>query len=235
MFLKYLTITGADENSDISKMLDLSIRFPFVEWGILMSESKQGTDRYPLMYGKWIVEFRKYVLQKYLNASFHLCGKICRDFVNNKFDIYNFLPMDPDMSRCQLNFNSVNSEFDEKVFIKAIDRFPLTNFIIPYNYSNRDLWKILLKTKKLNYQVLFDSSGGRGKEVIDFPEPLTGLFCGWAGGLGPENIEKTLNKFYERINRGVYWLDMESNVRTDGKLDFDKVEFVLQKAEDFVI
>jgi hypothetical protein len=42
-----VTITGADNNTPISDLFVLQKQFPFVEWAILLSQSKAGTDRYP--------------------------------------------------------------------------------------------------------------------------------------------------------------------------------------------
>ena len=46
--LKCVTMTGADEDTDISRMIYLSRRYPFVEWGVLISATRSGQqNRYP--------------------------------------------------------------------------------------------------------------------------------------------------------------------------------------------
>jgi hypothetical protein len=47
IMLTGITITGADDQVDPRELAMLSAEFPFVEWGILMSESRAGTSRYP--------------------------------------------------------------------------------------------------------------------------------------------------------------------------------------------
>ena len=45
MSLKYCTFTGVDENTNLSKLIEISKDFPFVEWGILYTDKiKMKTD-----------------------------------------------------------------------------------------------------------------------------------------------------------------------------------------------
>lgn len=45
--LERVTITGADDSTDISQLVELSQEFPFVEWGILVSRRSEGGPRFP--------------------------------------------------------------------------------------------------------------------------------------------------------------------------------------------
>ena len=45
--LDRLTITGPDDKTDIDTLLQLSQYYPFVEWAILYSPTRQGSERYP--------------------------------------------------------------------------------------------------------------------------------------------------------------------------------------------
>lgn len=40
-------MTGADDATDIDELLKLSDQFPFVEWGILFSQSSASKPKYP--------------------------------------------------------------------------------------------------------------------------------------------------------------------------------------------
>jgi hypothetical protein len=69
---------------------------------------------------------------------------------------------------------------------------------------------------------LFDVSFGTGAAPRDWP-PLSSSqpFCGFSGGLGPDNVRARLA--YAPVAPGVaYWIDMESGVRTDGRFDTAK-------------
>ncbi|MHB1675039.1 MAG: hypothetical protein ACYCSP_12405 [Acidobacteriaceae bacterium] len=44
MKLETVTITGADDSTDIVELAELSEEFPFVEWGILISARARKAD-----------------------------------------------------------------------------------------------------------------------------------------------------------------------------------------------
>ena len=45
--LNKVTITGADDETPIVALIELSAKFPFVEWGILVSLKSEGGPRFP--------------------------------------------------------------------------------------------------------------------------------------------------------------------------------------------
>lgn len=59
MILQGVTITGADDHTYIEELMNLSAKFPFVEWGILMSPKRVGTNRFPS--GHWMKLFARAV------------------------------------------------------------------------------------------------------------------------------------------------------------------------------
>lgn len=79
---------------------------------------------------------------------------------------------------------------------------------------------------------LLDASGGAGIDtpiqVVTYP----GVHIGYAGGIGPDNVEAKLRTLLEYDSQERFWIDMETHVRTitdDGEwLDLDKVEEVLK-------
>src|SRR5437867_3256069 len=78
MILDRVTITGADDSIHPTDLVALSKEFPYAEWGILFSGSRQGSPRYPTL--AWISDLWKasgYGLQ----LSAHLCGKWVRELV----------------------------------------------------------------------------------------------------------------------------------------------------------
>ena len=80
---------------------------------------------------------------------------------------------------------------------------------------------------------LFDKSGGRGAAPPSWPKAREGAFCGYAGGLNPDNIGVALPAIAACVPEGQpYWIDMESGVRTDDRFDLDKCELVLTQVFD---
>ena len=243
MILKYVTITGIDEKIDINTLSTLSEKYPFVEWGVLISESNQGNPRYPVLDGQWIrdlVDFKKYC---WANISFHLCGEASRKLF--EMDMTPFTRREivdeliDEIKRIQLNINGNklknNPSFNSLFPSYLIGNFNFTQFIIQKNKNNDDIWKLFLNNQLLNFSILFDASGGRGEEISEIPKPISGVFCGYAGGLGPDNIEEFLPKLEDVIGDGICWIDMETKVRTNNQLDLDKVEFVLDKCKKYTI
>lgn len=77
MKLKYITLTGADEKTNISDLVDISKEFPFVEWAFLFSHNS-GKPRYP-SYG-WMLEAISEL--KDTNLAIHLCGSACSEVLH---------------------------------------------------------------------------------------------------------------------------------------------------------
>jgi len=82
---------------------------------------------------------------------------------------------------------------------------------------------------------LFDTSGGAGVLPDVWPGPAKEFWCGYAGGLGPDNVVAQIEKV-EQVCQQPYWIDMERRVRVDddSQLDMSKVRSVLQSATAFV-
>lgn len=213
--LNKVTITGADDNTDINEILDISEKYPFVEWGILFSKSKVGTPRYPSPH--WLINF---LFLKTLNVKFNFSAHICGDY-------------------CKEICESGNGLFFDQFFVQKFDRFQINYHDNPWNVDilnnirklcvNYKLnhWQIILPVEKfidVEFTQLYDCSWGKGispSEWIQNP----GIECGYAGGIGPDNIEEVLSKIDFAFP---CWIDMESNVRTNDKLDLNKVAIVLE-------
>jgi hypothetical protein len=75
---------------------------------------------------------------------------------------------------------------------------------------------------------LFDLSGGAGVLPSSWPQPTSAFWCGYAGGLGADNVTEQL-AMIESICPRPFWIDMERRVRTqdDSALDLDAVRSVL--------
>ena len=68
--LKYITCSGANESTDIAKLIALSVIYPIVEWGIQVSGKKCsfGSARY-----EWICALQQYMERKgYINLALHI-------------------------------------------------------------------------------------------------------------------------------------------------------------------
>lgn len=196
----FLTFTGIDADTDLDRVHDLSRRYP-LEWGVLFSPDRQGKEsRYPTM--DVIDQFREVPVVK----SAHLCGGYSKMIMANApipLDLLRF-------TRVQVN--------SRKPDPARIARFAAGRLLTG-----------IMQTRELEFPedegvaILFDRSGGFGRPPEAWPKHPGNRLVGYAGGISPDNINKVLA---DVDSSGPYWLDMESGIRTNDKLDLDKCEAV---------
>lgn len=235
--IKTVTITGADNKTNPKDLIDLSLKFPFVEWGILVSNSKIGTNRYPSI--EWINKlcFFKQFQNKNMNLSLHICGEVCQRILKGEIDVnlkYPKLISLDSFDRMQLNFNYKNSKIDLLLMMNSLSDLK-QEIIFQYNKSNKEIIDILVNCKgNSKWNFLYDSSGGRGVVQKEWEKPLN-AYTGYAGGLNPENLKEELEKIKLLVpNDNKIWIDAESGIRTDNEFDLDKVEKFLSIAKEFI-
>lgn len=242
MKIKLVTITGADDNTNHSDLIEISRKYPFVEWGLLFSPKKQGTSRYPSI--DWVNSLRDKIevlglMRTKFICSAHLCGEYATSIVTN-CDVAKFRdnsgikhPILP--WRTQLNFNSKKTEINYESltsYFKGLGN----NVIIQYNQSNLDLCNKIISDPFINKKgvhFLHDGSGGRGIVAKYFKPIIPNHYTGYAGGLNPDNLEEALIKINEAVGDNEIWIDTETGVRTDDKLDLDKVVRFLEIAKKY--
>lgn len=225
MKLKTITFTGVDEYTDINKLIEIQEKYPYVEFGILLSENWNTNDeRCP---NPKILENYK---DKKLNLSGHLCGKIAREAIRNNFEpavelcngYFNIF------KRCQLNI-ATNQKNPKILNIDIPDT--LEELIIQQKSSNEcDLFLSGLPNNKLT--VLLDASGGKG---IDTPIEVLNVQSkvGYAGGISIDNVISKIDYLENNNDVHSYWIDMESSVRTKNIFDIEKVIEIINKVEQY--
>jgi len=86
-----------------------------------------------------------------------------------------------------------------------------------------------------NHAVLFDESAGRGISPDSWDAPLAGHFCGYAGGMNPDNVARNIDIISKVAAGQTTWIDMETGVRTNDHFDLGKVRRVLDIAGPFTL
>ncbi len=248
-FLRQVTVTGADDSVTRNEIYTLTHRFPFVEWGILLSKNNEGGPRFPSL--RWI-EGLVSARTTDLNLSGHLCGTWVRDIVEGG---RMFLDERPQLAtafgRYQLNFHAIphmlkdiDAYFDALVAL-AGEPHGLRKIICQVDGVNSLLYHRARSQaaghRGIDAVALYDISGGAGVLPSEWPEPM-GDYCGYAGGLSPDNLPAQLAKIEERITNpnGSYyhiWIDAETHLRSrnNQQFDLDKVARFLEIAEPFVV
>ena len=222
MKLKYVTITGIDARTDLARLKEIGKKYPFAEFGILMSyDWSQNGHRFPNP-----TQILPALRGSNLNLSAHFCGQLAKDVACG--DISRILNYGDDMcifQRCQLNLRA-SGMFDTLRKVKPC--FNIKEVIVQMHTP--EIFEQFLKGElPQDTSYLLDASAGRG---IDTPIEIVthpGVHVGYAGGISPDNVESKLRVLLEHESDDVFWIDMETLVRTDDEwLDLDKVERVLE-------
>lgn len=228
MILDRVTITGVDETSNPDDLLRISQRYPFVEWGFLLKESLPGTGRY--VSTTTLKRFLPWA--EAMCFSGHICGKWGRDMLVGYDSIFQELhPYMPMFTRLQWNVNASRNPYDLRDVEHLFATRDQYRHIIQCNKSN-ELFVALLLDAGVNFDILYDASGGRGIVAKTWPPASDLAYYGYAGGLRPDNLAGELAKINMVAGPYRIWIDMESGVRNSNDiLDLGLVTKVLAEAE----
>lgn len=213
--MPFITLTGADNSTPQDAFWALAKASTFgeenlsdIEWGILYSVSNQGTGRYPSF--KWIERLAERIKVKPAGPSFalHVCGRAVGDFLYGRGHVTEVARA---FNRIQINFRS--QEFSLAEIEACIRRNASKTIITQHNEANRRLWQHMAHLD--NHAVLFDESGGRGKAPMNRGPHLELVSCGYAGGLGPDNLAAELRRIQMASGGLPYWVDMEGKLRNE--------------------
>ncbi len=204
----FIAFTGVDRADLLPGLAALSARYP-IEWGLLLDEAQEDKPLFPEPAARAAL-----MAGPKLRWAAHVCGAQARLIANDQaaatVDLGGF-------QRVQ-----VNHSFDGSTRANA-DNVAA--------FGRRSGLRAMLQTKttfpddaRLDW--LFDVSFGTGIKPTSFPDiPDGGPFCGFSGGLGPATVTAALDMIAAPAG-AQYWIDMESQVRTEGWLDLAKCEAV---------
>lgn len=229
--LDRVTITGADDSVKPSQLVELSQRYPFVEWGILLSRSSAGQPRYPTP--SWISALQLAVRGHHhdVHLSLHVCGHWTRQLLLG----FNEIPgwYWEGFGRVQLNFHRENARWDPAKLAEQMQALKHRQWIFQLDgEGGNEYFANINLMGEIDCVPLFDTSGGAGVVPREWPKAEERgadaelLYHGYAGGLGPRNLEEQLPLIHEAAGAARYWIDMETHVRSSDDRFFDlrKVE-----------
>lgn len=231
--IRFVTLTGADDSVSPSHLFALSEKYPFVEWGILVGSGFG--KRFPSK--TWIADLIEARCDSgnRMNLSLHICGKFLREIAGGCSTLMDEFGMGiAAFDRCQLNWHGERQGAIEENILKAFcqDLMPWEpEIIFQLDGVNDHLASAAMR--RFRCSGLFDLSHGAGILPDEWPEPRIDMGCGYAGGLGPDNIEDQQHRIAS-VARGNYWIDMETKLRTGRAFDLEKCESVLVSMQDHV-
>jgi hypothetical protein len=214
-----VTMTGADDSVSPRRLLPISLKHPSTEWGILFSKSQEGGPRFPSSH--WVLEFGRIAVENNLSCCAHICGRWVREMVEDGryswfADRAELLTM---FQRVQINFHASKHRLHPDFFKLLADNGD-KQFIFQMDDVNNPVLERCLEMG-LNAVPLFDTSGGAGIVPAAWPKPIEGVYCGYAGGLGPDSVLDELRRIKETVGDLTIWIDMETRIRSDDDRTFD--------------
>ena len=253
MNLKCITISGANEHTDIKELIALIwcyfTKGIKIELGIQVSPTKAfyGSDRY-----QWLMELNQRASSDYhcrIPVALHVnpgwVEQICAGFI--PLEIIKFMELSclhggVAVNRIQLNFLIGREEApDMDKLRRVIGHYHKFRFIIPYNESNKQFidgfYFRYFGKGDCYFDLLYDESHGEGLAAKQWrPQVYSDVVQGYSGGLSPENISSELTKI-ALLNPGntPVWVDAEGNLKgDDGHLSLEKAEAFIQGAKGYL-
>jgi len=220
--LRILGFCGADESVDVELLQIISVRHPWVEWGILFGTDLEGSPRFPSR--RWLENL--FLVKKeagdVMKVAAHLCHNRCLELLEGDLNFVSELRAHG-FPRFQINATKSNGiTLDpQRVSLYATNlKFAMTSlpdaeWILQVNEDTVELWQLLQLNSPKNLSILYDSSCGRGVQLSVFPSPpeFPVVPFGYAGGIGPQNIRQILLSVAEVAGGKPVWVDMESSLR----------------------
>lgn len=225
--LRVMGFCGADDTCQPELLQLLSTHYSWIEWGVLFRPDLEGTARYASP--AWVEKLASVNREggQLMRLAAHLCGSRCQEVIGGDFAFAKTL-LEKGFGRAQVNATAQNavvvdagdSQRYADNLMKGFEEVPGLEWILQYNSETKHIVDIILAKQNdgsltaTNFSVLYDASMGTGVAISSVDAPLAGVKCGYAGGLGPANIEAQLLKIAAVTGETSVWVDMESSLRT---------------------
>jgi len=228
--LRALGFCGADDSCSPELLSAVSERYLWIEWGVLFREDKQGTPRYASL--DWVERLAAVNYRRRMRLAGHLCSQYVTQILEGDGSFVADMHRRVGFDRFQINATAANNVDTSSLGPETAERLrgvmlslPSVEFIVQRNEETAELWRHLERDPPPNLSFLFDESKGLGVAAAFWPPPpTTGVKFGYAGGLGPKNLEAQITKMAVAAPGETIWVDMESSLRTaleDGADIFD--------------
>ncbi len=184
-----------------------------VEWGILYSEVRAGTARYPSL--RWIQHLIHHMEAAPAHGSqnplfsLHLCGDAVLRLLEGDEQMHMLIQH---FDRIQLNARASKLAPHREALLRCLRQNSCKAFITQHNTANLHLYEWL--ASESNHHLLMDASRGRGKLPSAWTAPPRPMPCGYSGGLGIHNISSEIPLIAVAVEPHDFWVDMESSLRT---------------------
>jgi len=244
-----VTVTGVTDHTKIGEMLAITQRYPFVEFGILLSKRSAGqSPRFPSFeYLKHLCDVFTQANSNPLRLAGHVCGEWVKEILHGYWPTEAFDQIHPELdkegifSRWQINTHAQGYLIDyPKLMMNVVGPRGLQKQTVIFQRDgvNDGLGDTMVKYGCQNVAGLFDLSHGAGIMPTAWPSPVA-YSCGYAGGLSPKNVASVLAKLESVIDKSstsTLWIDAETHLRSkdDSVFDLKKVMAFLEASKPWV-
>ncbi len=225
--LRFVGFCGADDSVAPELLALISSKYPWIEWGVLFRTDLEGTPRYASP--KWVEDlsiFRKHSDNK-MRLAAHFCFNRCQEILDGNPTFAAYVHNHYGFHRIQINATAANGVIVDHENLENVAKnirycmtsVPTVEFIFQLNDETKPIWNILSRDPPTNISILHDASCGKGVSIVEYPSPsLYSVPCGYAGGIGPNTMERVLTAVSSAVPNDnsvtPVWIDMESSLRT---------------------
>ena len=216
-----VTFAGVDETADIHKLSEIRSHYFTVEWGLWLAVERQGRAAgFPNV--EWIGK-----LPPRLNLSAQLVGKSAADFLagDDSELMTRYGELWSMFRRIQINSTDGIDQVDLPRLIQLIQKNQDKQIVLRVRDRNLEVADALV-AQGISCSTLFDEFEAQEPAQKKWPKgPKRFVGCGYAGGLGPDNIYKQLAPILNAAQSAErWWVEMDSSLRTKEQ---EKDEFSL--------
>ena len=215
-----VTFAGLDDTADLEKLKEIRSLYFTVEWGIRLAVEREGGDAGLPDIG-WICR-----LAPELNLSAELQGKYASDFLQGD-DVElmaHYSECWPQFRRIQIDSPSVRAEVDLPGLARLMEKNAEKQLVYRVRDQNLEVVDALV-AQGISCSTLFDQSEVQELAQKKWPKGIKRFAaCGYAGGLGPDNIYKQLSPILNAAQSAErWWVEIDSSLRTkeDGRAVFN--------------
>ena len=241
MKLRYITCSDPREDISAESLLNFASQYQIAEIGVQAHPDAMLSWRPRNIWSNQIVDLSKNMpnpINIALHINYQWCDYMCEGLVPPEVKRWllesNVHTKQPVVKRIQLNIGDAADCFSPKKLAELIATYPNQEFIFPWNEKVAPQIKRLKQTGA-KFSLLFDGSYGAGIEPDSWRGPVyNDIPNGYAGGLGPDNVAKNLDKINAVLPENYEtWIDAEGKLRdkqTTGSFTLELAEKYLQNA-----
>ena len=210
-----VTFSGVDETADGERLKEIRSLYFTVEWGLWLDVERQGREvGFPSL--DWMRR-----LAPDLNLSAQLSGKNATDFLRGDDAglIAHYGELWPLFRRIQINVNPVSMEMvDLPRLTQLVKRQIGKQLVLRVRDRNLEIADALV-SQEIPCSALFDQSDFQDPAQKKWPKGIKRFAgCGYAGGLGPDNIYKQLSPLLNAAQSAErWWVEMDRCLRLTDK------------------